>query len=107
MKKYAYIILCSFLIAYNGSFTVSPDEIFIGDLVEITLKVNSLDDEQRAMFPDLIIENTDISIYHGIINDTIAQYKCQFWSNGEVIFPTQTIYIKDFNNIIIDSLSSG
>ena len=104
--KFLYIILFSLACSYHLETSVNSDEIYIGDLVKMTLTIKNLDDSYRALFPYISVQNADISIHNEIVNDTMAEYDCQFWSNGKKIFPPQVVYIKNVDGQMLDSIKT-
>ena len=104
-KIFIYIAITSQLLSYSAEISLSSENIFIGDMVQILFKVNGLDDGLQAQFPLLNLENDDISIYSGLVNDSSALYQCQFWSKKDIIFPPQKIYITN-NNVTLDSIQT-
>ena len=105
-KLYICAIIISRLLSYSVEISLSSENILIGDVIQILFEINGMEDGSRAHFPSLNLENEDISIYNGLINDSSASYRCQFWSKENIIFPPQKIYIKN-NDIILDSIQTS
>ena len=71
------------------------DSLFVGEKEHIIIESNK---KEEYIFPELSVENEDISISGKRISGNSAIYNLYFWNNGEFTFPSLNI-INDIDTL--------
>ena len=96
------LIIFTFALSADISVNISPDTLYVGTLVTISLTVENLNDEDIVIFNDLNKESNYYSLIDKILTSNSAHYRIQFWKAGSIIIPPININIKKFDqNILI------
>ena len=104
LNKFSFLIIFQSLIfSADISIEISPDSIYVGEIISIYVNISNLENNEIPYFSNIDDGNT-YSLLNYILNNNSAIYEIQIWDT-DVTIPSIKIDVKR-NNILIYTLKT-